>query len=165
MANKGKVSVKEATTTEVALLGQSDVPTMLAQVNEQIKSLKGGSDSASLTNEDLPGFGKIENIATVDNLIKAASSVMGKNAGYVAAAKEIVPSGIKIKVPAFKIGKYTAKQWLEHIASRVILVSNKEKLSLLNEVRVTLENNLSGADKLANDLAAIQSKLHAYAEE
>jgi hypothetical protein len=148
---------KKKKETTVALLGQNDVPTMLEQVNARIKAIKGELPEATHTTSNLPGFGKIAEIKTVDMLIKAASSVLGKEAAYKAAAKEIIPEGIK--TPQFKIEGSTAKQWLDDIKNRVVVVGHKEQLTKLNSIKTELEANLSAEAKLANSLAKIKGIL------
>jgi len=154
---------EEKTTTTLATLGVADVPKYLDQVNQLIKDIKGNLPKSPNTNENLTGFGKINEIKTVAELLKAASMIMGKKAGYEAAAKKLLPEGYK--VPTFKINGNTADHWLEDIQARIIVVYNKEKLEKLEKIKKTLEENLSAEAKLANDLLKIQNLLKETAEE
>ncbi len=144
--------VKE--TTEVALLGRKDVPTMLEKVTEEIKLIKGELPDSPNTSVELPGYGRIVTINSVDQLIKAASSVISRADAYKLAAKEVVPEGMKI--PVFKLGGATKAQWIEDIKGRIIIVGNQAKLDMLYKVKGELEQNLSAEAKLANSLSKIQ---------
>jgi hypothetical protein len=152
-----KAKAKASTSTEVAVMGQGDIPKMLDMVNDQIKKIKGGLPDQPHTDKELPGFGKVANIKTVDDLIKAASMVRAKEKAYNEAAKEIIPEGMK--KPVFKLQGITAGRWIEDISARVIVVGNKEQLDKLIKVKKKLEENLSAESKLARDLVEIQSIL------
>lgn len=148
---------KEENTTQIALLGQNDVPKMLSQVIAQIKLIKGNLPETPQTNGNLPGFGKIQTIATLDELIKATSMINGKSEAYKKAAELIVPIGVK--KPTFTIDGMSVDNMINHIKLRAIEVGNKEKLAKLNKIKSTLEENLSAEAKLANDLKKIQGML------
>lgn len=143
--------------TGIAVLTQSDIPTMLETVKNQIKQLSSKSDAVSKTSNSLTGFGTIDNIATVEDLIKAHASVFERGRAYDKAAAAIVPSGIK--VPPFILDGHNEKDWLDHISSRVGEVANEKKLTKLREYAVILESNLSAEFKLANDLAKIKADM------
>ena len=154
--------------TGVAILSASsltvnDVPSMLELVNNQIKELRGGMPDQPHTTESLSGFGRIKDIKTVQELLKAASVVMAKQKAYDDAAKKLLPKGIK--KPAFKLNGSTSEQWLADIQGRIAIVANKEKLDKLNSIKKTLEENLSAEAKLANDLKKIQDLLKPDMEE
>ncbi len=151
------VAKKEASVMDIAKLTSGDIPSLLEKVIEQISTIKKDLPKQPHTTGELAGFGAIEKISTVEQLIKAASSVEGRMGAYVKAAKR-VPEGIKI--PSFKTDGSTGNQWLAHIDSRMIIVGNKEKLDKLNKVKEKLERNLSEKDKLANDLKAIEEILN-----
>lgn len=153
---------KKETTTSIALLGASDVPAMLEKVNEQIKNLKGTQPDAPLTDKEIPSFGKIDSITSVKNIIKAASSVLGRQKSYNEASKIVIPEGVK--VPTFEVNGMSVKNIIEHLKLRAFEVYNKEKLKKLNNIKSTLESNLSAEAKLANDLKGIQSMLEEEVE-
>ncbi len=139
--------------TDLMNLSIQDIPSLLETVNEQIETLKGGkTESNPAKNAVLDGFGKISDITDIQLLVKAASSVMGK-AKYYKEAAEIVAKDIN--VPEFSINGVTEKQWLKAVQKRIIQVMNAEKLKKLEQVRKTLEENLSAEAKLANDLKKI----------
>jgi len=152
------VATIDNSTTALSIMGTNDVPAMLEAVTKQINSIKEGLPKQNKTTGELTGFGKIENLKTVDTLIKAASSILGKQKAYIEAAKEIIPEGVK--VPVFKLNGSTPDAWLSDIKSRVVLVANKERLDKLTKIQKTLESNLSVKDKLARDLQDIQAILN-----
>ena len=149
-------------TTAVATQGQltqQDIPAMLEQVKQQIASMSIAKDGFEKTSDSLDGFGKIEDIKSVSDLIKAHSAVTNRAKAYKASASEIVPEGIK--VPLFSIGKHSESQWVNHITSRVSEVANEKKLTRLRSFQKTLEENLSTEMKLANEMAKIAADLEA----
>lgn len=166
MAKKKATTAKVEKSTEVAkvtdvtsltLMTVDDVPQLLEMVTKQITALKGGMPTGPKTTAALSGFGKIEGIHTVSELIRAAATVNAKETSYAAAAAMILPEGIKI--PAFTLSGVSAKSWISDITARVSVVANKEKLERLTKMQDTLKANLSAKDKLANDLAAMQADL------
>ena len=153
--------VKETKETKVALFsenpGINDIPKYLEMVNKQIKAIKGDLPEQPHTTESLNGFGKIKDIKTVSELLKAASMLIAKQKAYDEAAEKLLPEGIK--KPVFKQNGSTTEQWLSDIEARLAIVANKEKLDKLTKIKKTLEENLSAEAKLANDLKKIQDLL------
>lgn len=145
---------------EVSVAGQftqEDVPAMLEKVTEQLETLIGSKTKDSTTKGvDLPGFGCLENIDDVQQLIKAHSSVNGKEAAFKASVKEL---NLKLKLKPFTISNITPAQWKKEIAIRINEVANKVQIEKLKEIKATLEANLSAKDKLAKDLAKINGDL------
>ena len=152
----GVVKVEDKSTA-LSTMNIEDVPGMLDLVTKQIKSIKGGIPEGPKTTASLSGFGKIDEISTVESLIKAAATVIVKQEAYNNGAEEIMPEGMK--VPEFKLSGVTAKNWLLDIKARVILVANKEKLARLNKIRKTLEENLSSKDKFKRDMQSIMDDI------
>ena len=138
-------------------LGQKDIPGMLETINASIKKLKGGLPSETKTTGELPGFGKIKDIDSVSNLIKAHSTVVFKAKAYHASAKEILPEGIK--APAFVLAGSSEAAWVDDIKGRVGVVAHKSKLAKLTKIKNTLEGHLSEEMKLAKDLEGINEVL------
>lgn len=150
-------------TTEVSTAKQftvNDVPLLLKQVKEQISEIRKNIPQSLPQTGELDGFGKIENIKTLDLLIKARSSVRKKVEAYneeVALIKAFV--GSQVKLPSCKLNGHSEKTWLEVIDSQIIVIGNETELKKLQEIQKTLEDNLSAEAKLANDLARIQGIL------
>lgn len=134
---------------------QNDVPAMLEQVKEKIAELVGtGKKEPSTKGKHLPGFGEISKIEKEADLIKAFSSITGREDAYKAAAKAM---NIKTKVPPFVIEGIGAAKWKEDIRARYAEVAHKAQLDKLKSIQKTLEENLSAEAKLANDLAKISA--------
>ena len=143
--------------TQIALLGTSDVPKMLAQVTAQISLIKGTLPETPKTKADIPGFGKIDDLIDLATIIKAASAVLGKAKAYRDTAEIIMPE--HLKTPVFRLNGMNEEEMLEHLKTRAVEVGNKEKLDKLKKIKFTLEANLSQKEKLANDLKKIQNLL------
>lgn len=152
-----KVS-KKTESSLPAKLTVENVPELLERVMKQIRTIKGDIPETPKTTGDLgSGFGTIESIKTLDDLIKATSMVVGKSEAYKKAAKLIVPDGVK--TPEFTIDGMKVSNILDHIKMKAVEVGNKEKLTKLNKIRKELEDNLSEEDKRAKSLAKIENIL------
>ena len=141
---------------ELSIAGQfkqEDIPKMLETVNAKILKLKGGPEKeASTIGKTLDPFGEIANIDTIDELIKAYSSISARESLYKEAIKELK---LKIKVPTFNIDGITPKKWKDDIKLRIQEVAFKDQLESLEKIKSKLEENLSQEAKLANDLAEV----------
>lgn len=144
----------------------SDVPTLLEQVKEQISNIKKNVPEQLPVTGELDGFGKIENIKSLELLIKARSSVRSKAKAYkeeLEVLAEVVGSAIKL--PSCKLNGHAPKTWLEVIDSQIIVTANETELKKLQSIQKTLEDNLSAEAKLANDLSKISRLLTNSDEE
>src|SRR4030042_75104 len=157
------VKVKKSTgvalvegTQSLATLGQADIPGMLKIVLAKIKELKGNMPETSKTTGSLPGFGKIKEIKTVEDLIKAHSSVVGRQVAYNASAAAL---DVNVDKFPFKIEGSTTEEWVNDIKATINIVKNKVALDKFDQVRIKLESNLSAKMKLAKDLEDCQNIL------
>jgi hypothetical protein len=145
---------------EVATKGQftqNDVPAMLEQVTAQLESLAGDTTKKPKTeNVELPGFGLLNNIEDVQQLIKAHSSINAKEAGFKASVKELK---LTLKLKPFTVNGIAPDVWKKDIAARISIVANKVQIAKLKKIKATLEENLSAEAKLANDLKAINDDM------
>jgi len=146
------------TTTEVATAGTftlDKVPAALEAVNKQIKAIKGSTEE-NRTNGHLDGFGDIFKEKNANNLIKAYSSVNGREKAFKEAAKEM---GID-PIPEFKINGSSAKAWKDDLKKAYNMATAAAKLKKLEKVKAELEKHLSEEDKLSalmGNLADIMS--------
>ena len=109
-----------------------------------IKAIKGAEDEdESVKGKSLPGFGEISNINDTSELIKAYSSVLGKEKAYEEAAKEMNLN----KTPAFKIEGVSADVWKKAILRREVIASSSAKLERLEKVKVIMTDMLSKEEK------------------
>ena len=116
----------------------------LKKTEEAIKAIKGAEDEdESVKGKSLPGFGEISNINDISELIKAYSSVSGKEKAYEEAAKEMGLS----KTPAFKIEGVSADVWKKAILRREVIASSSAKLERLEKVKVIMTDMLSKEEK------------------
>ena len=136
-------------------LAQEDVPDMLKVVNEKIAALKGESEKAKQTSGEIKGFGNIYNMERPENLIRAYSSIQAKEAAYNKAVKSMK----LVNAPEFKLDGFTAKQWFQDITDRYSVVTHKEQLDKLNQVKEELSKHVSQEEKLNQSLLNIQDIL------
>ena len=145
---------------EVAVAGQftqDDVPGMLEKVSAQLEALIGSEDKKSSTDGiELAGFGMLNDIEDVQDLIKAHSSINAREAGFKASVKELK---LKLKLKPFTISGVTPNIWKADIAIRISKVANKVQIANLKKIKSTLEENLSAKDKLSKDLANISNDM------
>lgn len=138
----------------------NDVPHLLETVKKQISSIKKHMPNQLPVTGNLEGFGKIQEVKSLESLIKARSSVRSKARLYKEEAKEISTFiGEHVKLPSFSLNGHCEKTWLEVIDSQIILVGNETELTKLEKIQKTLEDNLSAEAKLANDLQSISNLL------
>jgi hypothetical protein len=150
MAKKNEVSKKDQFT-------QNDVPGMLEKVTLQLNELIGSEPKESSTKGvQCPGFGLIEEINDVQDLIKAYGSIIGKEEYFKVSLKEL---GLAIKLKPFTINNITPAKWKSEIKSRINTVANKVQIDKLQQIKATLESNLSAEAKLASDLAKISKDM------
>ena len=146
MAKKNEVATKNQ-------FSQADVPNMLKDVTKQLEALTGGESKKSSTDGvDLPGFGVLNDIDDVQQLIKAHSSINAKEAGFKASCKELK---LSLNLKPFTVNGVEPKQWKHDISLRINAVANKVQIAKLKKIKTTLEGNLSAEAKLAKDLADI----------
>ena len=139
---------------------KEDVPGMLEKVNAAIEAIKQGIPEKKQTTGDLDGFGPIDEIDSVEQLIKAHSSVTGRARAYEASyAALAAKSKLKKKAPKFTIGDHSEQAWLDDIDARCIVVEHQSELKKLEQVKTKLESHLSEESKLSKDLAEIGSIL------
>jgi hypothetical protein len=149
------MSKKTTKTTELSTKGQfsqKDVPSMLEIINKKIAALKGSGPVENGTDGNIPGIGSIKTMSESD-LIKAASTIIAKEKAY----KETYESLFSQhgKMPEFKLGSYTVKQYLSDIERQYVETKHKAELTKLEKAKKDLEECLSAEDKLAKTLASI----------
>lgn len=131
----------------------SDVPKMLELVKSKIQELTGSSDKKPSTKGVyLPGFDALENMNSLSDLIKAYSSIEGKEKAYEAAFKSM---GIKTKMPKFEIEGHSANVWRKDIKLRYQEVAHKSQVEKLNTIKKTLESHLTEEEKFNKDMQNI----------
>lgn len=128
----------------------------LKQTEEAIKLIKGvEEDDESVKGKDLPGFGDISNITDTSELIKAYSSVLGREKAYAEAAQDMGVS----KIPDFKIDGVTAENWKKAIKRREIVASSAAKLERLEKVKALMTDMLSKEEKQKAKLRELEDVL------
>jgi hypothetical protein len=138
---------------------KDDVPGLLEKVVAQIAKLKGNMPEKPQTTGDLSGFGKIEEIKDLQDLIKAHSSVVTKAKFYDESAAALIPPAAGVKTPKLLLDGHPAEAWIRDIQARVMVVAHQNELEKLEKVKAKLEENLSAEAKLAKDLGEIATIL------
>lgn len=135
------MSKKGAATTAIAKI--EDVPQVLSLLDQEIGKLKTISESVYKTTGNLDGFGDIKAETKLENLIRAFSSVKGREKAYDEAARDL---GLKT-YPQFSVSGGTAADWKQDILLRIDIITHKDKLDKLNEYKDKMSKFLSAEDQ------------------
>lgn len=134
---------KKATTTTNALAKIDEVPEVLSLLDQEIGKLKIISESVYKTSGQLEGFGDIKAETKIENLIRAFSSVKGREKAYEDAAKDLG----QVTYPQFNVSGGTAADWKQDILLRIDIITHKDKLDKLNEYKDKMSKFLSAEDQ------------------
>jgi hypothetical protein len=134
---------------QLALRPDSNVREILKALDAKIKSLKHIEETPWKTNGVLDGFGDIKNEKLVPNLIRALSSVRGREKGYLETAEDSIENGGMglSNYPAFEIGGFTTKDWQSDILLRKEIIEHKETLDKLTEFKTRATEFMTEQDK------------------
>lgn len=138
--NKNKLSKKG---NDLVVMENANVPEVLTLLKNKIDSLKHITDSVYKTTGNLEEFGDIKVESKIENLIRAYSSVKGREKAYHDAAADL---GRK-QYPAFNISGGNAEQWKEDILLRINIIEHKETLDKLKSYEERFAKFLSEADQ------------------
>ncbi len=144
--------------TQVAVATQftvNDVPALLAQAQQKLATLK-GPDKGNFRELTLsfPGFGNIQEINCEQTLIKAMTSVDGKEAAYKATWKKRF-SKLGGKMPEFTLSGEPAKLWRDNIIARYNAFRSAEEIEKVEQAIALLEENLSKEAKFNTSMQKI----------
>ena len=116
----------------------------LKKTEDAIKAIKRADDEdENVKGKNLPGFGELSSITDTSDLIKAYSSILGREKAYNEAAQEMKLT----KIPDFKIEGVTADTWKKAILRREVIASSSAKLERLEKVKVIMTDMLSKEEK------------------
>jgi hypothetical protein len=146
--NKNEVSAPGAFTKD-------NVPALLEAVQKKIADLKSkfGSEDSALSNDDLgQPFGHISSIDNVPMLIRAISSVRGRESAYKSAIAETDKSITLTKFP-FKVCNTSANKVVDAINRRIGEVTFKDEITKLEKAAKLLNQHTSEEQRFNNDMA------------
>ena len=135
--------MKKETSNALAI----NTPTMdvLEVLNKKISDLREVTECSYKTSGQLEGFGDIKTETKVENLIRAFSSVRGREKAYEDAAKEL---GLKT-YPAFTVNGGNSESWKSDILLRKAVIEHADELKKLNEYKEKISRFMSEADQKA----------------
>lgn len=132
--------------TGVALAGQFDsIPTLLEAIEAKIKTFKGIETSKFKTTMNLAGFGDLGKETKIETLIKAYSSVAGRNKAYNESAEAL---GLDT-FPEFVVDGGSQEDWLNDIKLRIAIITHKDELDKLKSLQSEAKTFLSQEDQKA----------------
>lgn len=129
----------------LALAKIDEVPEVLSLLDQEIAKLKTISESVYKTTGNLESFGDIKQETKLENLIRAFSSVKGREKAYEDAAKDLGLS----TYPQFSVSGGTAAEWKQDILLRIDVITHKDKLDKLTEYKDKMSKFLSADDQKA----------------
>lgn len=118
MSNKNK-----KTTVVVSNGNLPSVPDQMEMLKKELSQLKAITETQYKTTGNLESFGNIKSETSVSNLIKAFSSVRGRENAYNEAAAEM---GME-SYPAFEISGGNKEQWKHDIKLRIAVINHAER--------------------------------------
>ncbi|TXG80308.1 MAG: hypothetical protein E6R13_08250 [Spirochaetes bacterium] len=137
--------MSKTTKATTALAKIDEVPEVLSILDQEIGKLKTISESVYKTTGNLEGFSDIKAETKVENLIRAYSSVKGRENAYYEAAKDLKVATF----PVFTVSGGTAADWKQDIMLRIDIITHKDKLDKLNEYKEKMSKFLSAEDQKA----------------
>lgn len=146
------MSKKKVTTGLVKFESTSD---MLGALQNELASLKAITETAYKTSGTLDGFGNIQSEMKIENLIRAMSSVSGRETAYYDAAVRL---GLG-EYPAFTVNGGNADAWEHDIKLRIAVISHAARKQELEELLAEAKTFLTKEDQYAMFQAKLAAKL------
>lgn len=128
-----------------AIAKTGDVASVINVLDAKIKSLDHISDSKYKTSNKLDGFGDIKSETKIDNLIKAYSSIKGREKAYTEAAEDM---GLTT-YPQFEVNGSTADEWKSDIMLRIAIINHKDTLDKLTAYKEKMQQFMSKEEQKA----------------
>ena len=131
--------------TSNAIAKTGDVASVINVLDAKIKSLDHISDSKYKTSGKLDGFGDLKTETKIDNLIKAYSSIKGRETAYNNAAEDM---GLTT-YPQFEVNGSTADEWKSDIMLRIAIINHKDTLDKLTAYKEKMQQFMSKEEQKA----------------
>jgi hypothetical protein len=131
--------------TGLVLDNKTTIPNAISAIDAQLAELTKITNCAPKTAWNLDGFGDLSKETKLENLIRAYSSIAGKEAAYHAAAKDLQLS----IYPEFTINGANKENWLHDIKLRIAVIQHETKLNKLNEYKEKLAKFMTEEDQKA----------------
>lgn len=151
------MSGKKKNTSSALAVFTSPVDVMQI-LQDELNGLKAITESAYKTSGNLDGFGDIKNEQKIENLIRAMSSVIGRETLYNQAADVL---GIE-SYPAFQINGGNAETWSHDIKLRIAVISHAERKAELEELLKEAKSFMTVDDQKELFMKKLQAKLNRH---
>ena len=160
-----KKTESTALSINLSTITKDNIPEALSLIKAKLKEFKKHSGTEKEITAKVPGFNMaLKDFTTVADLLKAYSSLQGKEEYYTQAAKELIPENT-VKIPPYTPGGHSLSQWKKAFKARVAEVANKQKIDQLTKMEKTLSKHLSEEAQLQNDLNQIGKDLSGFSFE
>ena len=144
----------KAISNELTVIGDS-VPNVLELLSAKLTELKTVTECSYKTGGKLDGFGDIRQQTQVENLIRAFSSVQGKEEAYHKSAKALG----KITYPAFSVSGGNTEAWLHDIKLRMAVIEHADTKAALEALTEEGKKFLTEKDQYAIYLQKASAKI------
>lgn len=135
-----------STGSQVVTLDQFAIPDIISQLDKQIKEIGNIETSQYKTSMELQPFGNLKNVKDIETLVRAHSLIAGKEIRYNESVKALNVEGT---AKAFNEGGYSLKDWEKDIQLQVRILTHKDRLAELKNLKKEAEQFVSEADKKA----------------
>lgn len=158
----GKKDEKNNPGTAVGIYNPENLPSAqdaLGVLKAELAKLKAITESSYKVagSNQLEGFGDITTQKDVTVLIKAMSSVEGRENAYYAAAEGRLKASLGEQVPVFKICGGTADDWGQDINLRITVIKYEDRKNELQALVKEAETFLTEKDKYAMFLKRLEA--------
>ena len=135
-------SKKSTALVTVGNLSEENIPKMLEQINGKIKELVGDKESAARITGELMGY-KVSEVKDAMTLRELYAYITNKAVAVAANDNVFKLAAPMAKLPEYKEGGATVKQWQEEILIQYKEVTHEEVINKLKETKKALEECLS----------------------
>lgn len=154
-----KSKAKETGLSVKGQFTQSDIPDLVAQIDQKIKALQGDNDESSVVSGPIDQFGELKDINDPMKLMEVYNYVTKKIEGVNSYSDVFKAAAPTIKVPTMKIANATLPVLQKAILGQYKKATNAEELAKLKEAKKELESCLSEDMKVQAKLANVASLL------
>lgn len=153
MSTKKTTEVATVTTVEVVIPKTTkDVPAAIAQLEAELKALKGQVEDKISLDIQFEGT-RIKDVTTVRELMEISSSMKKRSEAYEEA---IFRHNLQDKnIAKFTISEKNVDEWMKIIDKAVFELINKSQITKIEAAIKKLSNHLDAETKLAKELNEI----------
>lgn len=155
-AEKAETGVAVKGQFDPKAITQNDIPTMLQIVKDKIAAIKTKQGEEEKTDKPFAMFGKIKEIKTVEECVKALSLLNGRKERYEEAAKQ---TEVDLKKYPYREEGIAYSSWENDIKMRIQYLLHKDELEKYEKVKKELEAHISEEMKFQQSMERVANLL------